>query len=83
MNQQVLYFSDHPKGDMSHYLFIFRNMEPLGVKLKKGVCSRLGIMLCLEIQKEKKAMKSSGFHHGVEGKASCMKIFMTANKRCD
>ena len=40
-----------PKGDLPHYSFIFRKPDPLEIQLKKLVCSRLGVMLYLEIQK--------------------------------
>ena len=51
-------FFTTPKGDLPHYSYIFRNPEKLGTEMKNVVCSRLGNMLYLEIQKVKEAMNT-------------------------
>ena len=54
-------FQTTPKGDLTDWLFIFRKPEPLGMEWRYLMCSRLGGMLYLEIQKGEEATKSSGF----------------------
>ena len=34
----TIHFWTYPKCDLPHYLFIFRNPEPLGVELKNDAC---------------------------------------------
>ena len=63
-------FWDTPKAHLSHYLFIFSNMEPLGAELKNPVCSRLGTMLYLDIQKGNYAMKSFYYTQDIGGSAA-------------
>ena len=45
-------------------------------------CSRLGTMLHLEIQKGKKAMKTSNFQNVLGGTAACIKRLAIATKGC-
>ena len=47
-----------PKGDMTHYLFIFRKQDPLGIELNNATCSGLGYILYLETKKGKDDMTS-------------------------
>ena len=56
-------FRTAPKGDLPHYLYIFRKPEPLGTEMKNVACSMLGTMLHLEIQKGKEDMKTSEFQN--------------------
>ena len=44
-------FRTTPKGDLTHYLFIFNNTESLGAELNKSAYYRLVTMLYLDIQK--------------------------------
>ena len=50
--------------------------------MKNVVCSRLGTMLHLEIQKGKEAMKKSKFQSVLGGTAACMKRLAIATKGC-
>ena len=50
--------------------------------MKNVVCSRLGTMLHLEIQKGKEAMKKSTFQSELGGTAACMKRLAIATKWC-
>ena len=61
----AIHFCTTPKGDLPHYSYIFRNMEPLGKYIKKIYCSRLGNVLYLDIQKGKKALKTEQFQQEV------------------
>ena len=57
-------------------------MEPPGTELNNAACSRLGIMLHLEIQKRKEAIKASDFRQQIRGTDACMKRTMKDTKRC-
>ena len=50
--------------------------------MKTLTCSRLGIMLHLEIQNGKKAMKTSNFQKYIRGTTACMKILAIDTKGC-
>ena len=76
----AIQFCTNPKGYLPHYSYIFRNPEPLGTEIKNVVCSRLGKMLHLEIQKGKEAMKKSTFKSVLGGTAACMKRLAIATK---
>ena len=71
-----------PKGDLPHYSYIFRKPETLGTDMKNVACSRLGMMLQLEIQKGKEAMKTSNFQNVLGGNNACMKKLAIATKGC-
>ena len=75
-------FRTTPKGDLPHYSYIFRKLDPLGTDTKNMVCSRLGTMLQLEIQKGKEAMKKSKFQNVLGGAAECTKRLAIATKGC-
>ena len=45
-------------------------------------CSRLGMMLHLEIQKGKEVMKTSKFQKDLGGTTACIKILAIATKGC-
>ena len=75
-------FRTTSKGDLLHNSYIFRNPETLGTEMNNVVCSRLGTMLHLEIQKGKEAMKTSNFQKYLGGTAACMKRQMMATKGC-
>ena len=78
----AIQFCTTPKGDFPHYSYIFRKLETLGTEMKNVTCSRLEMMLHLEIQKGKDAMKRSSFQKDIRGTAACMKIPLIANKGC-
>ena len=44
--------------------------------MNNGACSRLGTMLHLETQKDKEAMKTSGYQNDMGGNSVCMKRIM-------
>ena len=71
-----------PKGDLPHFSFIFKNPEPLGKEIKNVVCSRLGTMIHLEIQKGKEAIKTSKFQNVLGGTNACMNRLDIATKCC-
>ena len=50
--------------------------------MKNVVCSRLGTMLHLDIQKGKEAMKKSTFQSELGGTSECMKRLSIATKGC-
>ena len=72
-SMSAIRFRTTPKGDLPHYSYIFRNLDPLRTKMKNVVCSRLGTMLRLDIQKGKEAMKKSTFQGELGGTAACMR----------
>ena len=75
-------FCTTPKGYLPHYSYIFRNLEPLGTEMENVACSRLGMMLHLEIQKGKEAMKKSQFQNVLGSTTGCMKRIAIATKGC-
>ena len=66
-------FCTTSKGDLPQYFYIFRKPETLGTDIKNIACSRLGIMLHLDIQKGKEDMKISEFQKYLGGTAACTK----------
>ena len=51
-----------PKGDLPHYSYIVKKPEQLGTEINNVACSSLEIMLYLEIQNWKEAMKVKKFN---------------------
>ena len=58
-SMSAIQFRNISKGYLPHYSYIFGKPEPLGTEMKNVACSRLGMMLHMDIQKEKEAMKTS------------------------
>ena len=56
-----IFFSTTPKGNLPHYYYIFRKLDPLGMAINNGACFMLGNMLHLDIQKGKETMNTSKF----------------------
>ena len=81
-SMSAIRFRTTPKGDLPHYSYIFRNLEPLGTEMNNVTCSRLGTMLYLEIQKGKEDMKKSKFQSVLGGTAACMKRLAISTKGC-
>ena len=50
--------------------------------MKNVVCSRLGTILYLDIQKGKEAMKTTKFQKDLGGTTACMKILAISTKGC-
>ena len=78
----AIQFRTTPKGDLPHYSYIFRKLDPLGTEMKNLACSRLGTMLHLEIQKGEEAMKTSNFQKDLGGTTLCMKRLAIDTKGC-
>ena len=78
----AIQFRTTPKGDLLHYSYIFRNLEPLGTEMKNVACSMLGRMLHLDIQKGKEAMKKSKSQSVLGGTAVFMKRLAIYTKGC-
>ena len=68
------------KCDLPHYSCIFRKVEPLGMEMKNVVCSRIGDMLYLNIQKGKEATKTAELKQQIGGTAARMKILIMDTK---
>ena len=51
-SMSAIWFRTTPKWYLTQYSYIFREPEPLGTYMKNVVCSRLGNMLHLDIQKD-------------------------------
>ena len=81
-SMSAIRFRTTPKGDLPHYSYIFRKMEPLGTEMKNVACSRLGTMLHLDIQKGMEAMKKSKFQSVLGGTDACMKRRAISTKGC-
>ena len=81
-SMSAIRFRTTPKVDLPHNSYIFRKPEPLGTEMKNVACSRLGMMLHLEIQKGKEAMKKSTFQSELGGTVVCMKRLAIATKGC-
>ena len=79
----AIQFFTTTKGDLTHYSYIFRKLEPLGIEMNNLACSRLGTMLHLEIQKGKEAMKTSKFQNFLGGTTVCMRRLVIATTGCD
>ena len=47
----VINFCTTPKGDIQHCYYIFMRLDTMGMELNNVMCSRLGNMLYLEIQR--------------------------------
>ena len=73
-------FFTAPKGYLIHYLFISRNIEPLGVELNNAAWARLGNMLYLDIKKGEEASKVSYYKQDIGGTAYCMNIISKDTK---
>ena len=58
-SMRAIQFCSIPKGDLPHYSYIFIKPESLWTEINNVACSRLGGMLHLDIQKGKKATKTS------------------------
>ena len=69
-------------GGILHYLFIFRNPDPLGTELNNSVCNRLGSMLYLDITILNEAMKSFYFQQKIGVTDGFMKRIMKDTKGC-
>ena len=50
-SMSAIQFHTTPKGDLPHYSYIFRKLEPLGTEVKNVAYSRSGKFLFLEFQK--------------------------------
>ena len=81
-SMSVIWFRTTSKGDLTHYLFIFRNPEPLGMELNNAECYSLGDMLYLEIQNKKEVIKKLEFQQVIGGTDAWMNRIMKANKGC-
>ena len=75
-------FCTTPKGDLPHYSYIFRNLEPLDTDINNVACSMLGTMLHIEIQRGKDTMKTLEFQKYLGGTDVCMKRLAIATKWC-
>ena len=75
-------FRSTPRGNLPHYFYIFRNLEPLGIEMKNVAFYRLGAMFHLEIQKGKEATKTSEFKKYIGVTSACMNIPSIATKGC-
>ena len=81
-SMSAIRFRTTPKGDLTHYSYIFGEPEPSGTEMKNVACSRLGTMLHLEIQKGKEATKKSKSQSVLGGTATCMKRLAISTKGC-
>ena len=63
-------------------LIYFRKTDPFGTDMKNLVCSRLGTILHLYIQKDKEATKTSDFQKNLGGTAACMNRLTMTTKGC-
>ena len=54
----------------------------MGTEMKNVICSRLGTMLYLDIQKDKETMKTLTLQKYIGSNAACMKRLMMATKGC-
>ena len=79
---RAIIFCTTPKKDLAHYSFIFKKPEILGTDIKNMVCTRLGMMLHLDIQNIKEVTKMSKFQKDLGGTAVCMKRLAIATKWC-
>ena len=71
-----------PKGELPHYLYMFRNMELLRPYIKNVVCSRLGSMLYLEIQKLNEAMTICELQQQIKGTVACIERLKRCTRGC-
>ena len=78
----AIQFCTTPKGDLLHYYYIIRKLDPLGTQMKNVDCSRLGTMLHLDLQKRKEVMKTLEFQKDIGGTTVCMKRLSIATKGC-
>ena len=58
-SMSAIRFHNTPKGNLPHYSYICGNQDTLGTEINNMACYRLGVMLHLDIQKGKEAMKTS------------------------
>ena len=66
----AIIFCTTPKGDLTHFYYIFSRPEPFRTDMNNGACSRLGTILHLDIQKGNKAMKTYNFQIFFAGAAA-------------
>ena len=62
-----------PTGGLHNVSFILQKPENLGTESKPSVCSKLGVMTYLEIQRGKEGMKCMSYHKDLGGTAGCCK----------
>ena len=58
----MLFFLNKEKGDLTHFNYIFFNLEQLGTEFNTVSCSITGAVLFLEIQRGKEAEKNRKYH---------------------
>ena len=75
-------FLTTPKYDLTHYPFITQNPYQSVTELNIYVCSRLGTMLYLEIQKGKDMKKIAQFQKYIGGTVAYMKIIIRVTNGC-
>ena len=71
-SMSAIQFCTIHKGDLPHFSYIFRDPEPLDTEMKNVACSILGMMLHLDIQKGREAMKTSEFQKYIGGTTVCI-----------
>ena len=81
-SKSAIVFCTTPKGYLLHYSYIFWNPEPFDTDMKNVACSRLGLMLHLEIQKGEEDIKTSEFQKYIGRPTACMKRLDIDTKGC-
>ena len=81
-SMSAIQFCTTHKGYLPQYSYILRNPEPLGTEKNNVVCSRLGTMLQIVIQKEGEDKKTSEFQKYIGGTTACMNRLSIATKGC-
>ena len=76
----VIRFSTTAKGNLPHFSYIFRKMEPLGTEFKNIACYFTGDLIFIEIQREKEGTNNSKYHLQLRAKVSCTKIILEVTK---
>ena len=78
----AIQFCTSPKGNLPHYSYISRDLEPLRTEMNNVACLSLGTMLHLHIQKGKEDMKTSKFQKYHRGTTAGTNMLGIDTKRC-
>ena len=73
-------FQTTEKGNLPHLSYIFRNPEPLGTEFNTVVCSIIGDLIFIEVQRDKEVMKHINYKNELAATADCTKRMMGATK---
>ena len=79
-SMSVISFQTRVKGNLPHFSYIFRKLEPLVIDFKIVVCSITGALIFIELQRGKEGMKFSNHQQDIGSTEVCTNRMMGATK---